>query len=445
VRRRLLSTTLAVLTAALLAFAVPLALAVQGQLEAQALDVLAGRLSQLATVIEEQARTCSEVGLYSTLAARDGFDVALFDRQGGLRFAAGDARPAGATPDVTAAATGAVGRARLDGRLAVAVPLSSEVCGDRLVLHTSTSDADLVVAIRRARLGIAAVGVAVLGLAAAAATLLGARLARPLEALAGTARRLGEGDFSTRAPRSGLPEPDEIADALDATADRLGRAVARGTAFTADASHQLRTPLTALRLHLEGLDGPDAPPAVADALHEADRLDATIRELVALTRLDAPTEPVDLAELLEHRVDDWQRRARIAGRDLELALAPTPALAVRRAAVAQAVEVLVDNAIAHGRGAITVRLAPSASDGAGPRGARICVGDEGDGPRDGTVGGPPSTDRGVRLDDLPLEGGRGLPLARSLIAGEGGRITSERGDGFRVCLVLPGRRAGVTD
>src|SRR5438270_406798 len=77
------------------------------------------------------------------------------------------------------------------------------------------------------------------------------RLVRPLDAMADTSRRLGEGDFSARAGRFGIPEVDVVAEALDASAERIAGMVAREREFSGNVSHQLRTPLTALRLRLE--------------------------------------------------------------------------------------------------------------------------------------------------------------------------------------------------
>jgi signal transduction histidine kinase len=285
-------------------------------------------------------------------------------------------------------------------------------------------------------LGAAAV-VAVLA-GALAASSVAAGLVRPLERLAASARRLGEGDFSERAPRAGLPEPDGIADALDVTADRLGRAVTRSRAFAADASHQLRTPVTALRLQLEsaavGL-APDSEErdAVEAALTEVDRLVGTIDELVALTQLDTVAEEVDVAALVASRFDVWERRATARGRVLAVVTADVPAARVRPAAILQATDVLVDNALRHGRGRVEVHVLPPAGDGTEVA-LRVVVEDEGPGlPEDLDALGD-RVDRGA----VPVHGGRGLLLARDLVEGEGGRLVlSSSTQGTRASILVP--------
>lgn len=434
-RLRLLGAIVAVVAAALLLFAVPLGTAVRGILVDRALDRLEGQVQQLATFIEVRARTCGEVQLWLTAAAEQELDVAAFHPDGTMRFAAGRERPLPAGEEVLTALEGRGGRTRADGRLSVAVPLSTRVCGGPLVLRGSTSDASVSDSIRTTLLGLAATGAGVLLVAAGAALWTGRRLSGPFEALAGSARALGLGDFTARAPRSGLPEADQIADALDTTADRLGRAAQRGAAFTADASHQLRTPLTALQLHLDALAGGGADPeTVAAAQAEADRLDATIDELVALTRIEAAPDEVDVAELAEERVAAWRLRAEAVSRTITLEQVPTPTLRVRAAAVGQALQVLLDNALEHGQGPILVRVTPTVPN-TGGRGVQVCVLDRGPGFDPAAVIPAASRDRGA----APVRGGRGLTLARSLIEAEGGRLLLDStSDGTRACLVLPG-------
>lgn len=427
----------AVVALSLLLFAVPLGMFVRSQVVASGLDGFAGTIEQTATLVDERSRTCAEVQVTLSALAREDVRVTVFDRAGDPRFvqrsALQDGRLPVASEVVERAAAGATGSALVDGHLAVAVPLSTPVCGERLVLQGVTHGDELAARVRRAWLLLALVvagAVAAGGLVAAAA---GRRFARPLEALADSARQLGDGDFTARAPRSGMQEADAIAAALDQTADRLGRAVSRGTAFAADASHQLRTPLTALRLHLESARATAEDPEALDAaLAEADRLESTITELVELTHLDAEVREVDLADLAAQRADGWRSRAEQLGRTLDVVTAPARCT-VRPTAVAQALEVLVDNALQHGQGHVEVRVTPPTPD-ATEDAVRIRVIDEGTGlPADALSD---RSDRG----GLPVHGGRGLPLARDLVEAEGGRLVLGSDTGrSSATIVLPRR------
>lgn len=439
----------AVLAAALVAFAVPLAVAVGGLLESRALDDLEAQAQFASQFIDTRAASCPEVeAVIRQVASREGTAaLSLYSATTGrLLLRPVDHRPTVGEELARAIERGVVGRRHGAGSLAVAVPLSTGACGDALVLHAERPDTSLATSVRRAWLGLALVGAAVLALAAGVGRLVGGRLARPLRDLAGSAAALGDGDFSVRIPRSGVEEVDAIASTLDRTAERLGRAVDRGRAFAADASHQLRTPLTALRLQLEGLQAQGVDPdAVAAALAEADRLEATVEELVALTSLDTAEEEVAPEELVASPVAAARAAARIAGRELALEVVPGPRVRTRPAAIRQALQVLLDNALQHGRGTITLRVAPTLPDEAVPgrdarRGLRICVSDEGPGPRVDALDAIRARDR-VPASSVPRTGGRGLALARALVEGEGGRlITDDDGEGrVRVCLVLPVR------
>src|SRR3954471_16019243 len=137
-----------------------------------------------------------------------------------------------------------------DGRrLAVGAPID----GDATRVRSRSSRAALVVAgapaseararVSRAWLLIGALAVGGVAAAVALAFVQARRLARPLESLAHTSSRLGEGDFSTRAGRFSIPEVDALAHVLDAAAERIARLVASEREFSANVSHQLRTPL----------------------------------------------------------------------------------------------------------------------------------------------------------------------------------------------------------
>ncbi len=426
-RRRLLRSSLALALAALLALALPLAIAVRGVLEARALDALQGSVEQFALVLDVTTRSCSELQLRVTQVGDAPAEISVLTVGGGLLVttsADGRTRVGAEFADATA---GRIGRRVGAGQLAVAVPLSTLVCGRPVVLHATQPDTALRGQVQAAWILIAGVGAAVAGAAAGGAWWLGRRLAQPFEALAGSARRLGQGDFSARATRSGLPEADDIAAALDDTAARLGRAVERSTAFTADASHQLRTPLTALRLQLETLEAMDPDrPEVRAALTEADRLEATIDDLVTLTRVDGPDVEADLGAMIAERLPGWRALAAEHDRRVDVEVLPVPAVRVRPAAIAQALQVLLDNALEHGTGTITVRLTPARPDEPDAS-LRLEVLDEG--PVHGTLRAAPAAERSR---------GRGLPLARALVAGEGGQLTvSATPSGTCAMIVLP--------
>jgi signal transduction histidine kinase len=210
-----------------------------------------------------------------------------------------------------------------------------------------------------------------------------------------------------------VAEIDTVAGSLNATAARLGVVLERERAFSADASHQLRTPLTALRLRLEGGLLPEASlrPAVIAALEEIDRLQRTVDELLELAR-DAPRDrrPLDLAELCTEAEGRWRAALAATHRPLQLLLPPSlPAVAVSASAMRQILDVLLDNATVHGAGAVRVVV------GELPGGVYVDVGDEGP----GTL----AAERVFARRESGAGGsGIGLALARSLAEAEGGRL-----------------------
>jgi signal transduction histidine kinase len=235
------------------------------------------------------------------------------------------------------------------------------------------------------------------------------RLARPLEDLEDSARRLGDGDFSVRSRKGGIQEIDSVGTALDSTAARLDGLLARERAFSADASHQLRTPLAGLRMRLEAAlerTGEDPRSAISASLADADRLEAIIDELLTLARagLRGPAAPIDLGALLGEHSLEWTARLALYGRDLNVRIDPgTPYAYASAAAVRQVLAVLVDNAVTHGSGVVTVSVA-------------IDVSDEGPG-----VDQPESLIFDRRADRRDGHG-IGLALARRLAEAEQGRL-----------------------
>lgn len=241
------------------------------------------------------------------------------------------------------------------------------------------------------------------------------RLARPLLQLEKVAEDLGSGDFSTRAEPSGLGEIDRTGQALNRTAQRLDDMLARERAFTARASHQLRTPLTSLRLGLESAlqNGGDVRGAAEEAIVSADQLSRTIDDVLALSSGPADSgRPLDLPALLADLRTRWQGPLAAQGRPLAVREESHPQATASEPAVRQILEVLLDNAFRHGRGQVSV----VARDGGGA--LAIDVADEGR-----TAAGRPLVPAQTGGPGTPGESNRlGLRMAASLAEGIGGRL-----------------------
>ncbi|HYZ30461.1 MAG TPA: HAMP domain-containing sensor histidine kinase, partial [Thermoleophilaceae bacterium] len=244
-----------------------------------------------------------------------------------------------------------------------------------------------------------------------AALVLGRRLARPLERLTASARRLGEGDFAARAPRSAVPEIDSVGRALDTTAERLDALVSREREFTADASHQLRTPLAALRIELESMElAGNAPPPVGAALEQAARLEQTVETLLAVRRESGGNAEADVTPLLDEVEARWHGPLAADARPLRMHVRDTPVhVRASPSVVREILEVLVDNSARHGAGAVSVSVRAIGDAIA------VEVADEGRGFADPAAafirGAAHANGHGI-----------GLALARSLAESQGGSL-----------------------
>ena len=424
-RRRLILAIVAVAAAAVGLFALPLAVVLRDGYRDQELLRLQRDTVAAARSIDLGAQAADRVELP---AGPDRLTV--YDGAGRRVAGAASAGPAQADAVVRDALRGRRPTTRVrSGTLIVAVPL---LTGERVtgVIRAEVSDAVVVRRSHRAWLALAAAAVGVLLLAMLAAVLLARRLAGPLERVAVAARRLGDGDFSVRAPRGGIREVDAVADALDVTAGRLDDLITRERRFSADASHQLRTPLAALRLELETLQLAEGPsPEIDRAVAQVDRLQRTIDTLLSVARdvprPDTASELVALLTEVEHR---WRGRLAVASRRLTLSV-PTGTVPVRggQGVIAEILDVLLDNAERHGRG--TVGIVVRTVDAGW---AAVDVSDQG-------PGFAADVERAFERRSPDADGhGIGLALARSLAHAEGGRLTvSQDGPSPRVTLVLP--------
>lgn len=438
-RQRLLTSMLAAAAAAVLLLGLPLAIVVRAQTERQALTTLQIQTEQVQALLNQQMLApLGQVAILEGIAQETGFRFRLLSAQAQIDTGPPPDTPPRLDEDLQRALQGAVAGAVGGGVLTVSVP--DRAGGAIQVLQAIQDDEALQETIRNLWTAIGGLACFALGTAALLARSQGERLAAPLESLAKAARRLGDGDFTARVPYSGLPETDDVARALEATADRLGAMLERSRSFSADASHQLRTPLTALRLDLEALEATGADPTlVAAATAEADRLEATVAELLTLSDAPPADRLCDVAELAAARLDSWQALARAAGRKVVLETSPVPPVRARPGAIGQCLQVLLDNALEHGAGTITVRVQSVAAGGglgltgesADTRWVRLCVADEG-------PGIPADRRAGLLSGRADAVTGRGLALARQLVEAEGGRLMVERAaPGAMLCLLVP--------
>ncbi|TML06766.1 MAG: HAMP domain-containing histidine kinase [Actinobacteria bacterium] len=403
-KRRLVLAIVLVATMSVVLFAVPLGLLVQRAYRDE--ELLRLQRDAVATTRLVDART---VGRDPVELPGGPIAYAVYDTGGRRVGGRGPARADALVRD--ALRSGKAAAIQRDGRLLAVAPLlgGEHVAG---VLLASRSSSALTDRTHDTWLQLLLLAAGVLVIAALAALWLAGRLTVPLTRLAGAAKRLGDGDFSARAPRSGVPELDAVGEALDATAERLDDLVTRERSFSADASHQLRTPLAALRIELEALElRGERGPELDAALHEVDRLQETIDALLALAR-DAPrgTGTTDLANAAADAAAAWRGPLAERSRPLRvLVRAADPTARASSGSVRQILDVLLSNACEHGGGEVVVTVRESGDFLA------VDVHDEGPGVADAA--------EVFRRRSPSADGhGIGLSLASSLAHAEGGGL-----------------------
>ena len=406
-KRSITRVIMLVTTATVIALGAPLAVVVQRSFYDNAVVRLQRRAALAAG---EVTLPLDPAAVSNALSEPDGSpDVTVYDAQG--------QRIAGAGPLTGDTAV----QQALDG-----LPVAT-VIGAAVVVATPIDDRNAehvagVVRVTIARPTIWRQTLRAWGLMAAVATaaLVGAwlaarrqsnTLARPVAALAETAHRIGAGQLPAPPHPSGLDEIDDVARVLHASSTRAAELLARERAFSSDVSHQLRTPLTRLRLTIEQLTRRDdtSQPA-ADALREIDHVEATIEYLLTLGR-GGPRRGagVDAASVTVAARQRWQPAVRRDHRDITVDVdGHLDPIAATPAALDQVLDVLVDNALRHGRGPIVLRARRALGAVA------IEIGDHG-------ATGTTDITQLARRQHHPGHG-IGRALARTLIGADGGRL-----------------------
>jgi len=324
------------------------------------------------------------------------------------------------------------------GLLATAVPIvrnGTTVGAVRVTQAVGAVDA----AVTRVELGLALIGVIVLALGLLAGRVIAGGIAGPLRRLEDVALHVAGGDTSARAQVEGSREQRSLAESFNEMTGRLGRLVGSQRAFVADASHQLRTPLTGLRLRIEEAREQGVGPAAAAQLDagiaEVDRLAAIVEELLVLSRAgerDLPGERLQVSAVVERALSRWSATASERGVALERGELEDGAVWCAAADADRVLDVLLENALYYSTRGGRVTVAGDAG--------RIDVRDRGPGL------GADEADavferfhRGSAGRAGPAGSGLGLAIARELAREWGGEVTlrNREGGGAVATLSLP--------
>jgi signal transduction histidine kinase len=411
VRRRLLFSTLAVAVTAVVLFGLPLAL-VLIRLQTNAAHQLVQRdATTVARTLQNRVRSGLPPDPTDAAAAAHSLPdrSVSISQDGGPPVMFGD--PPGDGDIITASA--------------VTKNFRVTVVADDSVATEGVTEALVVTG----SLALLAVGVAV-GLAVFQAR----RLARPMQELAGAADRLGSGDARPLGRRFGVAELDRVAEGLDESAQRISDMLAAEREFAADASHQLRTPLTALSMRLEEMVGAADQPAVvreegAAALVQTERLAEVVSQLLGRTRSRAggSRKRVSIDDVVAQQVVEWDPAFRRKNRKLEVAGDKNLRAYGKPGTLSQVIATLLDNALVHGAGTVTIRTSRT------PNSVVIEVRDEGKGVPAELV--PRIFERSV--SGKPGGTGLGLALARSIAAADGGNVVLVRPKPAVFAVFLP--------
>ena len=266
------------------------------------------------------------------------------------------------------------------------------------------------------------------------------RLTRPMLELARAADLLGSGAARPLGRRYGLPELDRVAEGLDGSAQRIAELLSAERAFAVDASHQLRTPLTALSMRLEEMIAAANYPDVvreegAAALAQTERLAEVVGQLLGRARRSVSGAPAlaSVDDIVAQQVVEWDPAFRRVGRKLEVSGEKGLLAYVTPGSAAQVIATLLDNALVHGAGTVTIRTSQT------PRSVVVEVRDEGKGVPPELV--PRIFERSV--SGTPGGTGLGLSLARTMAAADGGQVVLVRPRPAVFARVLPACRPGI--
>ena len=317
--------------------------------------------------------------------------------------------------------------------LLVTVPVvdRGEVVG---AVRVSSSRESVVDRVHHSWLRLAAIGLAVVAGAFVLAWILATTVSRPLSRLRDTAGELGGGDLDARAPTDGPAELAALGVSFNRMADALGSSMRAQRDFVANASHQLRTPLTGIKLRLEAIraEGGVAGENAEKAEEELDRLEALVDDLLALAGAATPPPSgitVDLSSVAEDAVERWQAPAGEAEKTVEAGRLEQAMVFADPADLAHVVDNLIENALRYTPPGAQVTVESGSEHGQGT----LVVADNGPGiPEDDRARVFERFYRGSNGRRLGPGTGLGLAIVAELVERWDGQVTLADGPGTRV-------------
>jgi signal transduction histidine kinase len=442
-RTRLLLAIGYVLLVALVAFEVPLAINTANRTDSEIRAQASAQADLLAVAAAEELDEGSAalVPLVDTVANAVRGRVIIVDRRGRL-VADSESEPRGTDfstrPEIEQALAGDRFQERRESTdlgmeiLATAAPM---ILGDEIVgaVRITQSTEAQSRAVLDSVSGLVLIGLIVLGIGLIAAVVVAGQLSEPMREMTRSTRRIAAGDLDERVEPSGSSEQVALAHSFNEMTERLAEALRSQREFVADASHQLRTPITGLRLRLEearamlGVGGAepsaDATDEIDAATREIDRLSQVVTEMLTLSRIGERRSrpiPIDLGRLAADALGRWRGEA--AQRRIALRMsgeASDPALCPIEDAE-RALDALIENAIRYSpeRTTVEVRVAEG----------EIVVADQGPGvPADEVEAVFERFHRGSSGRAGPRGTGLGLAIARGLARSWGGDVNLEPG------------------
>ena len=286
----------------------------------------------------------------------------------------------------------------------------------------------------------------VLGVAAVLGALAARRLTRPLRELHTMATKFSHGDLTARSPVTGPPETQTLALTLNSGAERLESLIAAQRVFVADASHQLRTPLTALRLSLDniadGVDDPTVREDVDQATAEVVRMSRLVNGLLALARAEAKpgeVESISVGEAIEQRLAVWTPEGAERGVRFEMTgrYDAIPAALANPGHLEQVLDNVLSNALAVSPDGATITIELKVAG----RKVMLEIWDEGPGMADPEKAR--AFDRFWRGRGLTGRSGSGLGLAivKQLVTDDGGSVVLDDAPTGGLCVRISLRAA----